>query len=126
MRDRQARGPAETGPLTTLGQAIRRARTEKGLTGYDLAEELGIHFGSLSDIERDRRVPSMDLIGRFAEALDLDFDELRARAGRLTEQEWAYLRTNPKALALVRAMMDAAFGEQEIERLIGQVTKARR
>lgn len=110
-------------PRPSLGQTIRRARTEKELTLKDVAEGLGLHLAYLSNVERDRERPSIEVIDALAEFLDLDGEELRALAGRLTDEELAYLRGNPGVMRLLAAMMAAGFGERETDKLTRQVER---
>lgn len=109
----------------TLGKTIRAARTAAEMTLDDLAGELDIAEASLSNIERDRSIPSEDLLRRLALALNLDADELRAMAGKLTEEEWAFVKRTPSVVKLLGAMMAAGFGGKEVEKLVKQVEKKR-
>src|SRR4051794_21432572 len=90
----------KTAETLTLGKTIRAARTARGLTLRDLAETLDVSFAGLGEIELDRRIPSEGLLQRIAEELDLDGDDLRARAGKLTDDEVGYIKSNPAALKL--------------------------
>lgn len=89
--DSRERWPAE--PIGTL---VRRARRERGLSQYDLAETLvaishndGLSRDEVARWERGKRVPGPYWRGWLSSALDLSADELRvaaraARAIRLT------------------------------------------
>ncbi|MCB9865618.1 MAG: helix-turn-helix domain-containing protein [Phycisphaerales bacterium] len=55
----------------TLGERVRRRRQELRLSQVALAQSAGINQGYLSEIERDRRRPSMNTINALAVALDL-------------------------------------------------------
>ena len=109
----------------TLGKTIRNARNAGGLTLYDIAEALGVSVPTVSEIELDRRIPSEKLLRKIAVELELDADELRALAGKLTDEEMDYFKKNPTALKLLIAMMTADLGEKETEKLIKQVEKTR-
>ena len=64
---------------TDLGEALRRRRTEAGLTQEELAEQAGISARAVSDIERDlRRTIYRDTAVRLAAALKLDPTESAA------------------------------------------------
>lgn len=65
-----------------LSDIIREARIEKRLRLRELAKAAGIAASYLSDIENDRRIPSVDVLRKLAEVLTLDFDELMAQAGK--------------------------------------------
>jgi transcriptional regulator with XRE-family HTH domain len=115
----------KTAETMTLGKTIRAARTGRELTLRDLAETLEMSFAGLGEIELDRRIPSAELLRRIADELGLDEDDLRAKAGKLTDDEIAYMKTNPVALKLLIAMMGAGYGQTETEGLVRQVKKRR-
>ncbi len=54
----------------TIGQRVRRCRQQLGLTQAALATAANINQGYLSEIERDRRNPSMATVRALAIALD--------------------------------------------------------
>ncbi len=60
----------------TLGQRIARLRKEKGKTQVELAKEMGLTQGLISDYELDKLRPYHEMIARFAFALDVSADEL--------------------------------------------------
>lgn len=107
----------------TLGKTIRAARNAQDLTLDDVCAVLEISPVHLSGIELDRRIPSEDTLRRIARVLSLDADELRAMAGKLTEDEWDYLKRTPTVLKLLIVMKEAGFGEKEVEKLVRQVEK---
>jgi transcriptional regulator with XRE-family HTH domain len=61
-------------PPTTLGPGarLRAAREVAGLTRRELAEQLGMNYGSLKDIEADRHNVRSDTIHRIAVAIGCD------------------------------------------------------
>jgi transcriptional regulator with XRE-family HTH domain len=105
------------GRSQTFGDVIRETRVaaKKGLREF--ARELGITPSYLSDIENDRRVPAEDVLGKIAQALGLDFDELMALAGRFGEQAERYLRRNPEAGKLFRKISEKNLSESEVRKL---------
>jgi YspA, cpYpsA-related SLOG family len=64
--------------------------------------------------------------GTAAKGLGLDEDDLRAKAGKLTDDEIAYVKTNPAALKLLIAMMATGYGTTETEGLLRQVTRRKK
>jgi transcriptional regulator with XRE-family HTH domain len=113
----------KTDALPTLGTTIRGARTARDATLRDIAEALDISVPTVSEIELDRRIPSETLLRNIARTLELDSDELRALAGKLTDEEIGYIKKNPTALKLLIAMMVADFGTKETTKLVKQVEK---
>lgn len=61
-----------------LARNLRELRREKRLSQEGLAFEAGIHRTYISDLERARRNPSLDIIERLAGALSVP-------AGRLVD-----------------------------------------
>lgn len=77
---------------TTFGQAISKARKEKGWALKDVITRVLREDGEaispqyLNDIEHDRRSPSSDrMVKQFADALEIDQDWLYYLAGRFPE-----------------------------------------
>ena len=62
--------------LRQLGEAIRAARMKKGMTQEALAERLDITPIHLKNMEGHRRLPSVPLLFRLMEILDLSVDAL--------------------------------------------------
>lgn len=59
-----------------LGLRIRYLRKEKNLSIEDLALEAEINKNYLSDLERGRRNPSINVINRLAKSLEITLSEL--------------------------------------------------
>lgn len=91
-----------------MGARIAQARKERGLTQEQLAEQLGVSQQALAHYEVGRIGVASAMLPRFAELLDLSFDELlvgqpsiripgkRGPASRL-EQQIARVSQLPKA-----------------------------
>jgi transcriptional regulator with XRE-family HTH domain len=104
----------------TLGDKIRIGRARKRMTLRQLGSVTGNTASYLSDIENDRRVPSEAVLHGLADALDLDFDELMAAAGRFGEDADRYLRRNPQAGILFRRLSERNVGPDVIKRLLNE------
>ncbi|SDD76202.1 helix-turn-helix domain-containing protein [Rhodococcus tukisamuensis] len=72
----------ETPPLPTLGEMIRRQRELAALPMRQLAEMVGISNPYLSQIERNLREPSEQVLESIADHLKMSADLLSARAHR--------------------------------------------
>ncbi len=91
-----------------MGARIAQARKERGLTQEQLAEQLGVSQQALAHYEVGRIGVASAMLPRFAELLDVSFDELlvgqpsiripgkRGPASRL-EQQIARVSQLPKA-----------------------------
>jgi len=77
----------------SFGKTIARARKERKINQRSLAEKVIKEDGKaitpqyLNDIEHDRRIPSPDVVSKFAEVLQIDPDYLEYLAGRIP-QDW--------------------------------------
>jgi transcriptional regulator with XRE-family HTH domain len=69
----------------------------------------------MSDIEHDRRTPSEGLLGKLALLLELNFDELMARAGRVGDAAERYLKKHPRAVILFRRLAETGATEEQLE-----------
>lgn len=62
-----------------VGDNIKRLRTARGLTQEKLAVDADIDLTYAGGIERGRRNPSLEVLGRIANALSADITELFER-----------------------------------------------
>ncbi len=60
----------------TLGQKIKKLRTDKGLTQKDLADELFVTFQTISKWENDENEPDVSTIRQLAKVFNCSFDYL--------------------------------------------------
>ena len=63
----------------TIGQSIKKARTNKGFTRKDLSEASGICYITLSHWEENKATPTIILLICIADALGISLDELVGR-----------------------------------------------
>ena len=67
----------QTGTLHKLfGQRIVELRKKKGLTQEDLCDSIGVDRSYMGFIERGERNPTLDKIGKIADALGVSLKEL--------------------------------------------------
>lgn len=105
----------------SLGDLIREARVAKGFGLRELARKIGKTPSYLSDIENDRRVPAEDVLQDIARLLDVDFDELMARAGRFGEEAVRYMMKTPAAGMLFRKISEHKLPEEQLKELAARV-----
>lgn len=72
MKDEQfARAYQEIQPEMDVIRAIVEARTSKNMTQKELAERTGINQADISKLENGTRNPSVNLLKRLAEGMDM-------------------------------------------------------
>lgn len=62
-------------PLT-IGERIKEAREEKGLTQRQVADRMGVKYQNIGQYERGLRTPKIGTIRRIADALGVKVSEL--------------------------------------------------
>jgi transcriptional regulator with XRE-family HTH domain len=107
----------------TLGDTLRDARVALDVSLREVARQAKIAPSYLSDIENDRRVPAEELLGKLASLLQLDFDELMARAGRVGDDAERYLKQHPSAGVLFRRLAEKGVDEERLRELVEQVER---
>jgi transcriptional regulator with XRE-family HTH domain len=60
------------GNKMTIGEKIKKLREQKGLSLRQLAEEVGLTFSYLSQIEREGRNPSLKTLDKLCDFYDID------------------------------------------------------
>lgn len=61
-----------------FGKRVRALREKRGLSQEQLAESAQLHWTYVSGIERGRRNPGLNTLGRLATALDIPLSKLVA------------------------------------------------
>jgi transcriptional regulator with XRE-family HTH domain len=76
-----------TAELGALGEAIRRLRTEAGLSQEQLADRVATDLTQIGGLERGTRNPSYTTLLRVAGALRIRVGEIAALADSLADRE---------------------------------------
>lgn len=79
----QRRSQPRSPDHAALGEAVRRLRTEAGLSQEQLAERASTDLTQVGGVERGVRNPSYTTLLRLAVALDTSVGELTSLADRL-------------------------------------------
>lgn len=108
--------PAEAARIG-LGDKIRMARQEKGLSLKDLSAKTGISFTYLSEIERGVLHPAVDTLGKIAAALEVPLSMLLSHnenwIGRKLKEVREALGLTQGALAAQAGLSAAMIGQIE-------------
>ena len=81
-----------------LGEVLREARMQRGMTLRDLSAEARVSLGYISEIERGQKEASSELLSSLCQAMDLPLsDVLRdaSDAASLEEMAGAVVATTP-------------------------------
>jgi len=103
--------------MIQLGEAARYLRTRLGLSQRVAADELGISFVHLNNIENGKASPSPEMLERFHDAWGIDLYMLAA--GMFSDDDRV-----PKSLRAPLAALTKAW-QQEVERIIAVRQKER-
>jgi transcriptional regulator with XRE-family HTH domain len=108
-----------------FGAFIRRVREEKEIGLREMAKKMDVSPTYISKVERDEFAPpAEDRVKAIAVILDLDPDDLLARAGRVSSDISGIIRRQPVALAaLLRTT--AGMSADDIDRLVLQAKKTK-
>lgn len=96
----------------SFGKQVWTRRRELGLSGRELARQLGVSASFLSDIELDRRWPGKEVFERLVRALKMDTHEA---AWKLAQTR---LEATPEGKMALERITEL---EQRLERLQRQV-----
>lgn len=118
-----------TRAFVTIGEKIRAARKERGLTQDELAERIGMNGRHLSRIETGRLSAPKRTLLRIAEGLDIPIEELAAGvASRLSrpaladpelyEQFQAISRMDEEDRKAVKRILAAMIVKQQMEQVL--------
>ncbi len=86
----------------TLGEAIRWAREQRGITLRELARRIDVSAPFVCDLEKDRRTSAR--LTEIAKALGVDVVDLETRKG-VTREMAEWLRNQPGLLRVLRRRM---------------------
>ncbi|WP_370935798.1 helix-turn-helix domain-containing protein [Amycolatopsis sp. cg13] len=117
----------ESDPAVRVGVAIKRVRSERGMTLRELAERSGLSPGFLSLAERGVNSISLTSLFAIAGALEVDAVELLGSAGKRSQAEYEVSRQgDPRATRVVMGerehrVLTAELPDQRIEVLATKV-----
>ncbi len=108
-----------------FGAFIRRMREAKEIGLREMAKKIEVSPTYLSKVERDEFAPpAEDRVKAIATMLDLDADDLLARAGRVSSDISGIIKRRPVALAALLRTTEGLSAE-DIARLVRQAEKAK-
>lgn len=81
----------------TLGQRIKKLRTEKGLTQKDLASQMNVAFQTISKWEADTNEPDIATLKQLAKIFECSIDDLLSEEETIHNKEKEVVITPPRA-----------------------------
>ncbi len=110
-----------------FGAFIRREREGKEIGLREMARKIGVSPTYLSKVERDEfSPPAEDKVRKIAEFLDLDPDELLARAGKVSSDLTEIIRRQPREMADFLRSAGGRLSPEEWRRLTEKNRKAKK
>ena len=109
-----------------FGKRLKQARNERGLTGPLLAAKLGLERSMIPQYETERTAPSMAVLQKMAQALQVSLDWLvlgeATDANELYDKELATYfkkvdRLESRERSLIKMFLDSMLARQELEEL---------
>ena len=102
--------------MKTFGETLRDLRLAQDMGLRETAVKAGISPAYLSRIERDKEsAPRPEVIKELARLMGADPDVLFRRSSSTDPEVTGYLRDRPRAMDLVRYLIDNDFTDDEIE-----------
>ena len=92
---------------TGYGAIIRDRRTSQDRTLRGVADTVGCTPAHMSKVEKEQRVPGVDLCCRISEELGIDKDMLLAKCGHVAPDVIDLITSDPELAGEVRRMAGA-------------------
>lgn len=105
--------------MATVGQRIRKLRTDQGFTMQELADKCGVSRATVSMWESGKRLPDRDSIEALMDIFNVQYDYLMGKedvtARYLTSDELRLLTYYRKLSDLEKGIVRRAAGDSEKE-----------
>lgn len=109
----------------TLGDRIKRIRTERGLGLRETAGKIGISATFLSRVESnsEKAAPSEEVLKKLAKVLDDDIDILMHLAERVPQDVAAVIKNDPGMPAFLRTARDQKLSGEQLLKMLEESKK---
>ena len=71
--------------MEKIGTVLKAAREKAGLTQIELAEKAGVTRAYYADVERGRYTPSLRVLSKLSEILNIDLNFLKENDGNTSD-----------------------------------------
>ena len=104
-------------PKARLGRTIRKLRLKAEITLRELSRRVKVSAAHMSDVEKERRMPSDDLLRRIAEELahvGAQYEEMRLLKPRIEDDVERWYAEDPEVRVLFREAKDSGLSAREM------------
>jgi transcriptional regulator with XRE-family HTH domain len=112
--------------MPRIGELVASGRRERKWSLRQLATEIGVTPAYVADLEADRRLPSVELIGRISTVLGISLEDLAAADSRLSTELRDWIEERPQLTALLRALRTSPESDLLIQRLTRLINRRAR
>lgn len=109
------------GFVVSFGNELRNIRKYKGLKAKDVAELVGVSAMYISEIERDKKIPSDELITKLSKIYGVEEKELFEGFKRVSEDMLDELTNNPNLFDVIFEVSRGKLSEDKKEVLYKQI-----
>ena len=109
----------------SLGDRLKRVRSEKGLGLRTTAKSAGISATFLSRVENNQEAspPSEEKLRKLAEILDDNFDELMQLAGRVPSDVADMIKSDSGMPAFLRRVREQKVSSEKLLQILEEIEK---
>lgn len=116
-------GDIMSGLVLGFGNELRNMRIMKNLSIRDVAERAGVTSVYISEIERDRKIPSDELIAKLAVIYNVEEKILFERFKRVSEDMLEELVNHPNLFDVIFEVSRGKITEEKKHRLYKQIAQ---
>ena len=117
--------------MSTFGDNLKNARTQKGVSQGQLADMMGIHSTHISRYERNQTIPSVDVVKKLADLLEVSTDVLiygsedEKVKSKITDDELLTMFSKAQSLSnedrnSIKAMLKAFIFQKDMQKQLAQ------
>ena len=99
----------------TVGERIRAARKQAGLTLEEVADRLGISNQSVAQWETGRRKPKLETLQRIADALQVPIESLLLEQTVNDQKDWRKNMDNNSAIAMLGGITNTVMDPEKMK-----------
>jgi transcriptional regulator with XRE-family HTH domain len=117
--------------MPSFGENLKAARAKKNISQGELAESMGIHPTHVSRYERNQALPSIDVVKKFADLLEVSTDSLvygpheEKAKGKIHDDELLTIFNKAQALSeedrrCIKSLIKAFLFQKDMQKQLAQ------